>query len=88
VSDHVEVIWDLDNEAQETAEELDIHFARVATAGTHHAFVEGIADLLLERLEDSPATALSGLGPWPSFCAVGCCPNLRRDLPTIAEAAS
>jgi ferrochelatase len=88
VSDHVEVIWDLDNEAQETAEELDMHFARAATAGTHHAFVEGIADLLLERLEDSPATALSGLGPWPSFCAVGCCPNLRRDLPTIAEAAS
>lgn len=86
VSDHVEVIWDLDNEAQETAGELGLEFARVATSGVHGAFVDGIADLLLERLQDAPAEALSELGPWPAFCAVGCCPNLRRDLPTIAQA--
>jgi protoporphyrin/coproporphyrin ferrochelatase len=86
VSDHVEVIWDLDNEAQETATELGLDFARVATAGVHDAFVEGIADLLLERLANAAPVALSELGPWPSFCAVGCCPNLRRDLPTIASA--
>lgn len=85
VSDHVEVIWDLDNEASETAEEVGLHFQRVATTGTHEAFVDGIADLVLERINNDEAKALSGLGPWPSFCAVGCCPNLRRELPTVAE---
>jgi ferrochelatase len=86
VSDHVEVIWDLDNEAKETAEEEGMHFQRVATTGTHPAFVDAIADLVLERIADAEQKALSGLGPWPSFCAVGCCPNLRRELPTVAEA--
>src|SRR5919112_66654 len=39
VSDHLEVIWDLDNEAKQTAEELDLTFVRAGTAGTHPAFV-------------------------------------------------
>ena len=86
VSDHVEVIWDLDNEAKETADEVGVHFVRVATAGTHPAFVDGIADLVLERLEKVEQKALSPLGPWPGVCAVGCCPNLRKDLPTVAQA--
>lgn len=88
VSDHVEVIWDLDNEAKETAEEEDLWFARTATAGTHEAFVDGICDLLLERLQGTEKVALSALGPWPEFCAVGCCPNSRRELPTVAEASA
>ena len=86
VSDHVEVIWDLDNEAKETADEVGLRFVRVATAGTHPAFVDGIADLVLERLETVKQKALSTLGPWPGVCAVGCCPNLRKDLPTVAQA--
>lgn len=86
VSDHVEVIWDLDNEAQETAEEEGMWFARTATAGTHPSFVDGICDLILERIAGADKTALSDLGPWPEFCAIGCCPNSRRDLPTVAEA--
>lgn len=85
VSDHVEVVWDLDNEAKETAKEIGLHFQRVATPGIHDAFVDGIANLILERLGNESPKALSDLGPWPSFCAVGCCPNLRRELPTIAE---
>lgn len=86
VSDHVEVIWDLDNEAKETAGEENLEFERVRTAGVHEAFVDGIADLILERLELTPALAESQLGPWPDFCATSCCPNLRRELPTVAEA--
>jgi len=85
VSDHVEVIWDLDNEAKETADVEGLWFARTATAGTHEAFVDGICDLLLERLAGAEKVALSPLGPWPEFCAVGCCPNSRRELPTVAE---
>ncbi|GAA3161717.1 ferrochelatase [Blastococcus jejuensis] len=49
VSDHLEVIWDLDNEARQTAEELGLAFARAATAGTHPAFVAAVRDLLEER---------------------------------------
>lgn len=83
VSDHVEVIWDLDNEAKETAEELGLHFERVATAGAALEFVDGIADLVLERLVDAPKQALSPLGPWRDSCALNCCPNPRRELPTV-----
>jgi ferrochelatase len=49
VSDHLEVIWDLDNEAKETAEELGLAFVRAATAGTHPAFVTAVRELLQER---------------------------------------
>jgi ferrochelatase len=85
VSDHVEVVWDLDNEAKETSEELGLEFERVATAGTHMAFLEGIVDLIKERTDGVPEKALSPLGPWPSFCNPDCCPNLRKALPVIAE---
>ena len=86
VSDHVEVVWDLDNEAMEVAQEHNVFFARVATPGTAPEFVTAIAELVEERINDGPKNALSDLGPWADFCAVGCCPNARADLPTIAQA--
>jgi protoporphyrin/coproporphyrin ferrochelatase len=49
ISDHLEVVWDLDNEAKQTAEELGLAFARAGTAGTHPAFVASIRELLAER---------------------------------------
>jgi ferrochelatase len=49
VSDHLEVIWDLDNEARETAMQLGLAFARAATAGTHPAFVATVRELVEER---------------------------------------
>jgi ferrochelatase len=88
VSDHVEVVWDLDNEAKETAEELGMWFSRVATPGIHKAFVDGIVDLIQERVDSADKKALSPLGPWADFCAVGCCPNLRKELPTVAEVST
>lgn len=86
VSDHVEVIWDLDNEAKETAHELGLAFSRVNTPGAQAVFVDSIADLVLERIAQAEKKALSPLGPWPDSCAVGCCPNLRKELPVVAEA--
>ena len=78
VSDHLEVLWDLDEEARETAEKRGLAFARVATVGTDPQFVSAMADLVQERLDPSrPIEALSELGPWPAVCAAGCCPNLR-----------
>jgi ferrochelatase len=49
ISDHLEVIWDLDNEAEETAGELGLAFVRAATAGTHPAFVATVRELVAER---------------------------------------
>jgi ferrochelatase len=66
VSDHLEVIWDLDNEARETAEELGLAFARAGTAGTHPAFVSTVRELLEERR----AGGLPRLG---TNCPASCC---------------
>ncbi len=88
VSDHIEVIWDLDNEAQSVADEEGLRFIRVATPGKSEEFVSGLVDLLEERLANSEKKALSPIGPWADFCAVGCCPNLRHGLPVVAENAN
>ncbi len=84
-SDHVEVIWDLDYEAKEIAANHGLRFIRVATPGVAKNFIEGIADLVEERLTGAEGKALSALGPWSDFCPKGCCPNARKDLATIAE---
>ena len=68
VSDHMEVMWDLDNEAVETAREHRLEVRRVPTPGVHPAFVAGLVDLVLERVNDVPDTQrphLTALGPWP-----------------------
>ena len=46
LSDHMEVLYDLDLEAAELATELNIEFVRAATAGTHPKFVAGLADIV------------------------------------------
>jgi ferrochelatase len=74
VSDHMEVLWDLDNEATETGRENGLRVERVATPGIHPAFVSGLVDLVEERLNDVPDDArphLTGLGPWPDHETVG-----------------
>lgn len=91
VSDHMEVVWDLDTEAKETAEKLELAFDRVPTPGTHRKFVAGLVDLISERtvanqLEDRPA--MTPLGPWYDICRPGCCANFRGEKPTIAGADS
>ena len=78
VSDHVEVVWDLDLEASGTAAELGVHFARAATAGTHPAFVRAIGQLVEERLEGTEPLALGALGLCGIDCPIGCCPVPNR----------
>ncbi|GAB7189992.1 ferrochelatase [Kineococcus sp. NUM-3379] len=91
VSDHMEVVFDLDTEAVETAAELGLPCARAATVGTAGHFVAGLVDLVEERAElarggspDKPA--LGALGPSHEVCPVGCCRNLRADLPAATGA--
>jgi ferrochelatase len=86
VSDHMEVKFDLDTEAAETAEELGLPFARAATVGTDPRFVRALVDLVLERAAEvrgeSPARPATGaLGPSHAVCPVGCCRNLRGERP-------
>ncbi|MBA2389050.1 MAG: ferrochelatase [Geodermatophilaceae bacterium] len=79
VSDHIEVLWDLDTEASQTAASLGLPFARAATAGTHPAFVSALVDLVAERsVPGCPARALGSMGPSHDVCPVGCCPPPRR----------
>jgi ferrochelatase len=66
VSDHLEVIWDLDNEARETAAGLGLTFVRAGTAGTHPAFVATVRALLQERRAGGPPR----LG---TNCPAACC---------------
>jgi ferrochelatase len=80
VSDHMEVKWDLDTEAMETAEELGAFAVRVPTPGIHPAYVTGLIDLVLERVNGTPTAerpALTELGPWYDVCRTGCCENVR-----------
>ncbi len=75
VSDHVEVRWDLDEQAAHTAEKLGLGYARAATAGTHPAFVAMVRELVGERLDPTaPRRALGPLGPSHDRCPAGCCP--------------
>jgi ferrochelatase len=81
VSDHVEVIWDLDTEARETADEVGLTFARAATAGTHPGFVTAIRELVQEQLDGGEPKFLGSLGLCGIDCPVGCCPSPKRPVP-------
>ncbi|MGX1933579.1 ferrochelatase [Microbacterium resistens] len=76
VSDHLEVLWDLDREARETAEEAGLWFGRVATPGVHPAFVDALVDLVRERVVGRPVAqraAVTPIGVWYDVCRPGCC---------------
>jgi ferrochelatase len=64
VSDHMEVVYDLDVEARKVAEELGMKMARAATAGTHPSFVRMIRELMLERINNEVPE---------NVCAPDCC---------------
>lgn len=91
VSDHMEVMYDLDTEAATTAEELGLTYHRAATPGTDPRFVSMVTDLVLERAaaerDDLPDRRTTGsLGPSWDVCAAGCCANPRSDRPALCEA--
>ena len=79
VSDHLEVLWDLDNEARDTAAELGLRFARAATAGhpsrvrhrPHRSGARGAR-------RGAGAPHLGRLGVCGLDCPAGCCPAPQR----------
>ena len=73
VSDHLEVVYDLDLEATAHARELGLPLARAATPGSHPQFVSMIASLVRERMDGQPRRALGTRGPGWDQCPAGCC---------------
>jgi ferrochelatase len=90
VSDHMEVIYDLDTEAAETAERLGLPVRRSATAGTDPRFVAAVRELLVERAEaergGSPERpALGSTGAMWDRCGARCCPNPRGEKAALCQ---
>ncbi|MBI1376450.1 MAG: ferrochelatase [Frankiales bacterium] len=83
VSDHMEVVWDLDTVALEHARSLGLPAARSATVGTDPRFVAAVRELVLERVGLVPPRALTPLGPSHDVCPAGCCPNPRGPRPAL-----
>ncbi|NNF53354.1 MAG: ferrochelatase [Acidimicrobiales bacterium] len=73
ISDHMEVQYDLDHQAAETAASLGIDFRRAPTVGTHPFFIAAIRQLVQERLDNAPALWVGTAGPWPDPCPQGHC---------------
>ncbi len=91
VSDHMEVMYDLDEEAAQACAKFGIPMSRAATAGTNPKFVGMIRDLVRERItQASDRSSLGSLGPWHDVCPVDCClytpsrPAARPARPAIA----
>ena len=83
VSDHMEVVWDLDTVALDHAGALGLPAARAATPGTDPRFVAMVRELVLERVGLAPPRALSPLGPSYDVCPAGCCANPRGPRPAL-----
>ncbi|MFJ4341074.1 ferrochelatase [Streptomyces sp. NPDC088915] len=92
VSDHMEVLYDLDTEATAKAAELGLPVQRSATVGSDPRFAAAVRDLVLERAAGERGSrvercALGALGPSHDLCPIGCCPA-RTERPAAAGADS
>lgn len=87
VSDHMEVLFDLDTEAVDKAKELNMEFGRVPTIGTHPEFIAMIGELIRERsgLQEE-RRALGQFGPSHDVCPANCC-FYPRTRPTAVSSA-
>jgi ferrochelatase len=74
ISDHMEVMYDLDNEARLKAADVGLSFVRAGTVGTHPQFVRMIRELVQERMRpDSARPAIGSLAASHDVCPVDCC---------------
>jgi ferrochelatase len=80
VSDHMEVIFDLDTEAREHGDKIGLHVTRARTAGVHPLFIEMLVELVAERTDPTrDRLALGQYGPNHETCPPNCClPGPRR----------
>jgi len=79
LSDHMEVLYDLDIEARQLCDSLGLPMTRAKTVGVHPKFVGMIRELIVERMNPgSERRALGSLGARPDVCAEDCCPAPAR----------
>ena len=78
VSDHMEVLYDLDTEAREICGAADINMVRASTVGVHPLFLGMIRELICERMGQCPARAIGQFGASHDECQAGCCPAPAR----------
>ncbi len=89
VSDHIEVLYDLDVEAAGTARDLGLTMVRAGAAGTHPAFVAMIRELIEERLLGADRRVVGRFGPSHEVCPSSCClPGTGKRSPWEAEVAA
>ena len=81
VSDHMEVVHDLDVEAAKAAASLGLPFARAAAPGPSSRFARMVAELVAERLSGAAPLALGAMGPAPWPCPADCCRYARPARP-------
>lgn len=87
VSDHIEVIYDLDVEAQAIARERGVNLVRAPTVGVHPTFIRMIRELIEERFGLRPPRAIGQYPPSHDACRAGCCPApVRRPAPASVSA--
>src|SRR5215210_2664883 len=74
ISDHMEVLYDLDTEARALSQEIGLHMVRARTVGAHPKFIGMIRELALERMTADPIRRFMGTrGPSHDACQVDCC---------------
>ncbi len=85
ISDHMEVLYDLDTEAKHLCEELQVPMVRAHTVGTHPRFVSMIRELIEERMSDMPVRlAIGRMGPNHDVCPADCCLAPARPVITAS----
>src|SRR5262245_33137597 len=86
VSDHLEVLYDLDEEARQKAEAVGLNLVRAGTAGTHPRFVRMIRELVEERISaDTSRLTVGTLGPSHDVCTTDCCLSGARTSPVTEK---
>ncbi|HEY1678472.1 MAG TPA: ferrochelatase [Candidatus Sulfotelmatobacter sp.] len=80
LSDHMEVLYDLDVEARDLCKSVGLTMARAKTVGIHPSFIAMIRELILERTEGAERRALGSLGPRQDLCEESCCPAPQRPV--------
>jgi ferrochelatase len=83
ISDHMEVLYDLDVEAKQLCDSLDLPITRAKTVGVHPKFIAMIRELIVERMDSgAERRAVGSLGARLDVCAEGCCPAPVRRAAT------
>ena len=87
VSDHMEVMFDLDTEAKEVCEKVGLNMVRAPSVGTHPDFVSLVRHLCVERMENSEKLAIGNLPAWHDVCPQDCCTYTPRRPANVMPAS-